>query len=277
VGPDFRVAVKDGTKTVEGATKENVLFIHRELKDGEVYFISNQQNEGVDLSAQFRVTGKKPELWDPVTGSIRDLPSFVQKAGASFMPIHLAANGSAFVVFRKDGTRGDTSRSNYPAAAKTFAIRKPWTVVFDTKMGGPANPLRFDSLTDWSRHSNDSVKYYSGAARYLNTFRIEKIEKGVNYMIDLGVAKDIAKIAVNGIEVGGTWTPPYQLDITRALKPGENSLEIRVVNTWVNRLLGDALLPANQRRTSALFGPNPAGGLESSGLLGPVKISIFKY
>jgi hypothetical protein len=77
--------------------------------------------------------------------------------------------------------------------------------------------------------------------------------------------------------MGGAWTPPYHLDITKALKQGDNQLEIRVVNTWVNRLLGDAPLPADQRKTSALFGPDARAGLEPSGLLGPVKISIFKY
>jgi hypothetical protein len=112
---------------------------------------------------------------------------------------------------------------------------------------------------------------------YSNHFVMKKIEKGARYIIDLGLVKDIAKITVNGTEVGGVWTPPYRLDITKALKAGDNSLQIKVVNTWVNRLLGDSLLPEKQRLTKALFGPDPNGGLEPSGLLRPVKIEMIKY
>ena len=264
--PDLKIAKNDP-----------VLFIHRQLRDGSVYFVSNQKNEPVNINAQFRVAGKKPELWDAVTGTIRDLPSFHQTATTTFLPIQLAANGSTFVIFRKDGTTGDTTKSNYPVAEKGIDITASWSVSFNNKMGGPAKPVIFNTLTDWSQNSNDSIKYYSGAAHYRNTFKIKKIEKGASYIIDVGVARDIAKITINGIEMGGAWTPPYQLDITKALKQGDNQLEIRVVNTWVNRLLGDALLPADQRKTSALFGPDARVGLEPSGLLGPVKISIFKY
>ena len=91
------------------------------------------------------------------------------------------------------------------------------------------------------------------------------------------MARAIAKVTVNGIEMGGAWTPPYQVDITKALKPGENKLEIKVVNTWMNRLIGDDKLPADQRKVSVTFGPDPKAGLESSGLLGPVKIYLLKY
>jgi hypothetical protein len=259
-----------------GTNDDGVLFIHRQLEEGAIYFISNQKNEPVDIVAQFRIAGKEPELWDAVSGTVRDLPSFWQTAGTTSIPLHLAPNGSSFILFRKDGTKGDTARSNYPKSMKSIAIIKPWTVVFDSKGRGPEKPVLFDTLTDWSLHANDSIKYYSGTAYYHNTFKLEKPEDGIKYVIDLGVARDIAKVSVNGVELGGAWTPPYQVDITRALKRGENKLEIKVVNTWVNRLLGDALLPANRRKTAALFGPDPGAGLEPSGLLGPVKIDLYK-
>jgi len=257
-------------------TNDAIPFIHRQLKDGSIYFISNQKNEPVNLVAQFRIAGKKPELWDAVTGTIRDLPSFTQTGHTTSIPLRLAPNGSAFIIFRKDGTKGDTTRSNEPVPEKSMDLKNPWTVTFDHNMRGPARPVLFDTLTDWSLHPDDSIKYYSGVAYYQTTFNIEKIEKGANYVIDLGLARDIAKITLNGIYLGGCWTPPYQLAITKALHPGENKLEIKVVNTWVNRLLGDALLPADQRRTSTPLVPDPGAGLESSGLVGPVKINIFK-
>lgn len=253
------------------------LFIHRQLKDGAVYFISNPKDEAVSFRASFRISGKKPELWDAVTGTVRELPSFIQSEGLTSIPIQLPANGSAFIVFRKDGSASDTTKSNFPLPVKSLEITGPWTVVFKPEMRGPEKPQIFTTLTDWSLHTNDSIKYYSGAADYQKTFSLKKVENGLHYLIDLGIARDIAKVSVNGIEVGGCWTPPYQLDITKALKTGENKLEIKVVNTWKNRLIGDALLPEGQRSTSTLFRPDPNSGTTSSGLLGPVRINLMRY
>ncbi|RWY48040.1 glycosyl hydrolase [Mucilaginibacter gilvus] len=256
---------------------ESVLFIHRKLAGGDLYFVSNQNDTPVKFDAEFRVSGKSPELWDAVSGSIRNLPVYRQTAKTTVVPMQLAPLESAFVIFRKPTKAGSTTRSNYPEATKTVSITQPWMVSFDKAMRGPAHPVKFDELTDWAKSANDSIKYYSGTAYYRTTFKTGTPEKGANYIIDLGVARSIAKVFVNGQEMGGAWTPPYRVDITKVLKAGENKLEIKVVNNWVNRLVGDSLMPAGTRPTSVLFGPDPRGGLQSSGLMGPVKIDVIKY
>ena len=256
---------------------DSILFIHRQLPDGSIYFVSNQKNVPVHIQTTFRITGKSPELWNAVTGTTRDLPSYTQSNATTTIPLQLAPYESAFVIFRKNSASNNNPGSNYPAPEKTIEITQPWLVNFDQTMRGPAKPVVFNALTDWSVNANDSIKYYSGTAFYHNTFKISKVVKGANYIIDLGIARSIAKVNVNGVELGGAWTPPYQVDITKALKEGENKLEIKVVNTWVNRLIGDRMLPTDQRKTSVLFGPNPKNGLQSSGLLGPVKIEMLKY
>jgi hypothetical protein len=256
---------------------DSILFIHRELKEGSVYFISNQKSTPVNISTTYRITGKSPELWNAVTGTQRNLPAYNQSKTTTTIPLQLEPLESAFVIFRKNGIVGNTKKSNYPDAEKTIGLNTPWIVTFDKNMRGPAGPVTFNKLTDWSTNSNDSIKYYSGTAWYHNTFKIEALQKGTNYVINLGVAKAIAKVTVNGVEVGGAWTPPYRLDITKALKPGQNRLEIKVVNTWVNRLVGDAKLPSEQRKATTQFAPGANSDLESSGLLGPVKIEMIKY
>jgi len=263
--PDFET-----TENTDG-----ILYTHRKLKDGSIYFISNQKNKPISFTAEFRVTGKKPELWNPLTGRIRELPEFNQIANKTTIPLHLAQNESAFIFFRIDGTRSDSQKSNYPIPYENIELTKPWTVTFNSTLGGPENSVIFNKLTDWSLNPNDSIKYYSGAAVYQNDFVLDKKGNGTKFIIDLGVARNIAKIKLNGMEIGGVWTPPYQLDITEAIKQGLNKLEIKVVNNWANRILGDALLPEDQRKTAPLFAP--AGTeLESSGLLGPVEIGLFK-
>ncbi len=255
---------------------DSILFIHRQLPEGSVYFVSNQKNKTVNISTAFRINGKSPELWNAIDGSTRDLPAYHQNGATTSVPMQLAPFESAFIVFRKNTSNaGDTTISNYPAVEKTILINQAWTVDFDHAMRGPAKPVIFNTLTDWTQNTNDSIKYYAGTAYYHNTFKVDKTAKGARYIIDLGVARAIAKVTVNGIEMGGAWTPPYQVDITKALKPGINKLDIKVVNTWLNRLIGDSAIPAAQRQTAVVNWINAQTPLESSGLLGPVKINII--
>lgn len=266
VGPDFRAT---------GA--EDVLFIHRQLRDGDMYFISNQNEKPIQFTGEFRSTGKSPELWDAVSGTTRDLPVYTQTATTTAVPLQLAPLESAFIIFRKPGTKGDVAKANYPKAVKTIEITKPWMVSFDKEMRGPAQPVKFETLTDWSKNGNDSIKYYSGTAWYRTIVVNPVSEKGANYIMDLGDARSIAKVFVNGMEMGGAWTSPYRVDITKGIKPGLNRIEIKVVNNWVNRLVGDSKMPAGTRPTSVIYGPGADSGLQTSGLLGPVKIDVIKY
>jgi hypothetical protein len=265
VGPDLKV------------NTDQVLFIHRQLQGGSIYFVSNQNNNLVNITTTFRITGKRPELWNAIDGSIRELPSFTETDSTTSVPLQLAPYESAFIIFKQNAKIGDNSKSNYPAPEQTINITQPWMVTFDKKMRGPVKPVVFDTLTDWTQNTNDSIRYYSGTAFYRNTFKIDKITKHTNYIIDLGLVSAIAKVFVNGVEMGGAWTMPYHVDITKALKPGDNKLEIKVVNTWMNRLVGDSRLPVAQRKTFVHYGPGPTTGLEASGLLGPVKIDVIKY
>jgi hypothetical protein len=266
VPPDLKITGSD-----------SILFIHRHLENGSIYFISNQKNVPVSFSTAFRIAGKRPELWDAVSGAMRELPAYSQSTGVTSIPMQLAPLESAFVVFRNKSVKSDASRSNYPVVKETISIGTPWVVNFDKAMRGPANPVVFATLSDWSVNANDSIRYFSGTAHYHTTFRVDKFKKGVNYVIDLGVALSLAKVTVNGIEMGGVWTPPYRVDITKAVKAGDNKLDIKVVNTWLNRLVGDSRLPADQRKATAQYGPNAQTMLEPSGLLGPVKIEMVGY
>jgi hypothetical protein len=257
---------------------DSVLFIHRRVVDGSIYFVSNQTNKTININPEFRVVGKDPELWDPVSGSVRKLLVRQSNEGSITVPLQLSAMESAFVIFKTDDKRLITKPTNYPAPSKTIAVDAPWSVTFDTKMRGPAKPVIFNTLTDWSQTQNDSVKYYSGSAWYHNTADVAALQKGETAFIDLGMVKGIAKVKVNGVDLGGAWTAPYKVDITKALKPGKNSIEIKVVNTWVNRLIGDSKLPPAERKTwTSTNSYTPESKLEESGLLGPVKIEVVRY
>lgn len=255
------------------------LFIHRKVNNDDVYFITNQKNEPINFDAVFKVAGKKPELWDAVTGNIRLLPAYTIAGNATTIPLTLEANGSAFIVFRKKETTPNkiTGATNYPLPTVTQEIKTPWQVKFDTARWGPEEPVTFDQLTDWTKNQDHKIKYYSGTAVYKNSFSVTAVKKDKRFLLDLGALSVMAKIKINGIYVGGVWTAPYQVDITDVLKQGNNTLEIAVVNTWVNRLIGDQSLPERERKTWVTVNPyNATSPLQPSGLLGPVTVKTIQ-
>lgn len=113
----------------------------------------------------------------------------------------------------------------------------PWDVAFEPKWGGPAR-VEFGKLVDWSQHPAAGIKYYSGAATYRTTFSSKKVKA----YLDLGRVEIAAEVTLNGKTLGTLWKPPYRVDISDALQDGANTLEVKVVNLWINRLIGDEQL-----------------------------------
>jgi len=177
-------------------------------------------------------------------------------------------------------------------------IKGPWQVSFDPKWGGPKS-ITFDKLTDWSKNGNEGIKYYSGFATYYKDIDLPaniSLSKDHIYL-DLRNVKDLAKVKLNGKNVGVIWTAPYRVDITSAMRRGQNHLEIQVVNRWVNRLIGDQKLPddgikngkwpdwllkgkprPSARYTFTTYNPYKQDSpLTPSGLIGPVTIQQVSY
>lgn len=269
IAPDCKTAVSDP-----------LLFIHRSMKEGDIYFISNQAEHTITVTPEFRVTGKTPELWDAITGSVRDLPAYTQKGGSISVPLKLEPLQSMFIVFRN--TTGNSLPSetiaNFPDPEEISPVTGSWVVSFDPKMRGPEKPIIFDSLVEWTRSTDESIKYYSGTAVYHNTLRTVKIRDKSRLYLDLGNLTAIAKVKINGMPAGGVWTAPYQVDITDYVKPGNNKIEISVTNNWINRLIGDLNLPEKQRKTWLSINPYAKDStLQPSGLFGPVVLKRVKY
>ena len=265
--PDFKSEASDP-----------VLYIHRKNQEADIYFVSNQSEQAISINPVFNLEGKQPEIWDPVTGTVRMLSEFSIANKGTTIPLKLAPLQSAFIVFRKSITATSGTGTNFPAPNVVATVNAPWSVTFDHKMRGPKNPVIFNELIDWTKSTNDSIKYYSGTALYNNTFNATLPKNGERVYLNLTDVKVMANVKVNGIDVGGVWTAPWRLDITKALKPGKNSVEIAVVNTWVNRLIGDSKLPVADRKTWTSYPLyNPNSPMQPSGLTGAVEITTIKY
>jgi len=144
---------------------------------------------------------------------------------------------------------------------------------------------------DWTTRPEPGIKYYSGIATYRKTFNLTRIPEGQAYL-DVGVVHDMARVKLNGKDLGVVWCAPWRIDVTGAIKAGDNQLEIEVVNRWANRMIGDKQ-PADAKARTVECPPGFLGGqkiqtgrytfstsnpyaskspLVSSGLLGPVQL-----
>lgn len=220
-------------------TKAPVRYTHRTMQGCDIYFVANRTENKIKENCLFRIAGKMPELWDPITGETRILPEYTIVNGCAEIPLEFGPYESYFVVFRNKESR---------AAGKNFNTKKilttldaPWEVSFDPAWGGPEK-IVFENLTDWTQHADPGIRYYSGTAVYKQRFDLPDPVNGKIYL-DLGKVKNMARIYINGKEAGTLWTNPWQLDITDFVQPVNNDLEIEVINLWPNRLIGDEQLP----------------------------------
>lgn len=243
---------------------------HRRAGEIDIYWLNNRSAEPAHASASFRVTGRVPELWYPQTGATRPL-SYAMANGRTEVQLDLEGWGAVFVVFAEK-TRENSQTLPTPAEAEIALLNGPWEVRFQAGRGAP-EAVTLDSLGSWSEHPEDGVKFFSGTAAYTRSFNKPQAEAGARVLLDLGAVHDLAEVVVNGQSLGVLWKAPYRIDLTDALQEGENRLEIRVTNTWVNRLIGDAQLPAEERLTFTAMpfyqGQEP---LLPAGLFGPVRL-----
>ena len=220
-------------------------YIHRKTDEADIYFVANPEPTVVETKCSFRISGKIPELWNPETGGVKDLPEYEVSDGRVSVPLRFEPMQSWFVVFRKTKSAENLNGKNFPEYLPVKDINGPWQVSFDSKWGGPANPVTFDTLEDWSKHSDTGIRYYSGTATYKKTFNLSasQLSQSTPVLLDLGQIEVMGRVRLNGKNCGIAWKPPYRVDISHAVQPGENKLEIDVVNTWVNRMIGDEHLP----------------------------------
>jgi hypothetical protein len=271
-------------------------WIHRRDQHVDIYFLANLTELEADIEVAFRISGKIPELWDAVSGSIRELPEYREQSGRTLVPLRFAPKQSWFVVFRGPSkTSAGRKAKNFPALRQVGQISGPWTVSFDKEWGGPEHVV-FQQLDDWAKRPEPSIRFYSGTATYRRSFKFPRARARRVYL-QLGEVKNVAQVRINGNDAGIVWTAPWRVDIGKFLRTGDNELEIEVVNLWPNRLIGDGELPEDQRRTKTNVKTYerklPAGfscwwepecedrkksgapaKLLSSGLLGPVTLLL---
>ncbi len=272
----------------------SIRYTHHTREGAEIYFVSNKSESTIDPVSTFRAEDGTPELWDPMTGEFRQLTDFNQSNGQTTIPLHFEPYQSFFIVFNKEGKKGAGNLKNFIKPLAIAELKGPWNLSFDPKWGGPKNSI-FPTLEDWTKNPLPGIKYYSGIVNYHNTIELPASafsSQESDLFIDLGEVNNMARVKINGKDMGVVWTPPFQLNISDAAVVGLNQIDIEVANLWPNRLIGDEQFPDDgvkdnkwpewlekkQPRTSGritfttLKYYKKDSPLIKSGLIGPVRV-----
>jgi hypothetical protein len=296
---------------------------HRRGEGWDLYFVSNQSTAPVRAEGRFRVAGRRPQLWLPDTGEVRDLAAWREADGATVVPLELDPAGSAFVVFAessagadpvagldganlqavelrstggrteawvarpgrwsartRSGRRVEIAVKDQPPA---LTLDRPWSVIFADRLPA-ARRLTLAKLGSWSEQADPEVRFYSGTATYETAFALPQglRRRDLRLFLDLGEVADLAEVRLNGRTLGVLWKPPFRIEVTAFVRPGENRLEIAVSNTWRNRLIGDYGKGLDERTTYVVpllrkgkpwLPGGPGVELSPAGLIEPVRIT----
>ncbi len=261
-------------------------YVHRKMDDGtQIYWVRNFSGKDVSAKITFRQAGQNACLLDPEDGKAYSLDVIYDKDRAS-VEIPMLSSDAFFVVFsdRPMSSLSDPETSwRYASCLSGRSegsviqdIKGPWSVRFNQKGGGRAQE-EFMSLKSWTECDDPIVKYYSGTATYSTSFTLgaNVLEGSDPVFLDLGEVKNIAEVLVNGKPAGVLWKAPFRTDDIRSLlRPGSNSLEIKVTNLWRNRMIGDVQPGESHPVTAIRRFYKREDALLPSGLLGPVGIVI---
>ncbi len=263
VSPDFRA---------DAGPDSEILFLHRRLEDGDAYFVNNRKPRTETVEARFRVTGKEPEIWRADTGE-REAVSYRIEAGQTIVPLDIGPEDSFFVVFRKPAEASSRTVAR-PTWTTAGTVGNPWTVAFQAGRGAP-DSISLPGPQSLTESEDAGVKYFSGVATWTSTFDTPgEWTAGAPLRLDLGGVGDVAEVHVNGERVGIVWKTPWTLDIGAAAKAGSNTIEVRVANLWVNRLIGDKQPGATPVAFVTIPTYKPDAPLRPSGLIGPVTLAV---
>ncbi|MFL6437877.1 MAG: glycosyl hydrolase, partial [Terriglobales bacterium] len=266
-------------------------FIHRRLPEEEIYFLANTGNTRRTTVATFRVTQLQPEWWDPMSGSVSAAAVKHRTATTISVDLDLEPYGSRILVFSRRRLRPDVR----PAEPRNVTdLSGGWRVTF-----GNGQTVVMDELRSWTA-SNDT-RYFSGRATYEKSVFVSPSSLGVgsSALLDFGEGKPIpshelkagmqawldapireaAVVYVNGKRAGSLWCPPYSLDITKLLHPGENGLKVEVANLALNHMAGRSLPDYRllNLRYGTRFEAQDMDKVQSipAGLFGPIRLMTF--
>jgi hypothetical protein len=269
-------------------------FLHRRLSDTDIYFVANTSNQPIEGAIQFRSTFSHVESWSPDTGAL-----LVTSSNSSEHPIalKLASYESRVFVLTNKSDLAQTAEAPHTNRERQLAdLSTDWQIQFP-----PTEPHPLPSLTSWT--DLPSQQYFSGEATYTRSFTLDHnidsvLSQGGRILIDFGVGtpipdnrppnasgmhalldppiREAAIVEINGHRAASLWHPPYRIDVTALIHPGQNQIQVHVFNTAINELAGQPSrdYTALNAKYGKRFDPQDMDNLKPipSGLFGPIHL-----
>lgn len=258
--------------TAKGArVVHDVNYLHRREGETDIYYVVRWNRLGGDARIGFKVTGKVPEIFDPLSGEISEAEEFYVEDGYTYLPAipSDAKEATRFVVFRKPTTEAE--RTAPRRETRIVPLNLDWTIRFKDELGVDATVVT-NRLFDWSMHDDPAIATFSGTAAY--NAKVALPDGAAELVLKLGHVEELCEVFINGQSCGVAWCEPYEVKIPRALIKDASAvdLEIRIVNSWHNRMLADQRRPESERKTFTGRPPKADEKPVPSGLLGPVRV-----
>ncbi len=254
-------------KDVEIMGSDKIVWTHRNLGDLDIYFFSNQEPYLVNTNIVFPFEKKDFTMYNAVDGNNGYFhKKYAELIGKTQIGIDFYANQSYFIVFRPITNAEEYAMSNSESIELNI---QNWLLEFK----GINKKIEMKDLNSWAILEDSTLKYYSGKVRYTSSFTLDSSNFKRAGLIHFDQIYNSAIVKINGINCGTLWTAPYSLEISKAIKSGNNIIEIEVANTWHNALIGNELHKDLQQKTftNAPFRLKDKP-LLPAGIIGTVKI-----
>lgn len=315
VVPDFGIDFAyEGLRKNEGLT-----FTHRKVGNRDFYFVCNIQDKTSAIPVTFRTKNKTIRKWNPYTGEITELLKFSEAKNGIKVPLTLSPYESMFLEFLPEEPQVYVAKTDFKEVktetGRTLLAFAEQNGVFNStlQIGGqqkniqtvvdrlpaplhvsgswemhlPLNSkqtfkIKTDTLFSWT--DLPAIRHFSGTGSYKISFELPAayLSPDVKLLLDLGKVGNVAEVVLNGKKTGIVWMRDQKLDISAAVRPGVNNLEVKVTNTLINRVSSMTKAPEIPSPLIARFGtkdknegtPREFGfkPLPASGLMGPVQI-----
>lgn len=280
----------------QGALRQSTYsMIHRSMPAADIFMIINQNEDPRYFHQLLPTMGSSAEYWNAMTGERLNIP-LEMNGGNSYVDITLGAHESAFIIVRHDGADNSLPKYTLPEPVGNSRVLLPlaerWTQQFDVKAMYSEttktivrdnafcylHPRRLESWTEY--YHDNRLRYYSGTVAYRSQFDVTTLThngKNAKVMLSIPRLDGVATVFINEQEAGSLWFLPFDIDISKYIKKGRNSIEIKVVNSLHNRLLYDALIP-EEERINKFTAPIPSYEYVDpapSGITGDVSIYMY--
>ncbi|WP_437919014.1 glycosyl hydrolase [Sphingobacterium sp. LRF_L2] len=252
---------------INGGLNTNFAWNHRQFEGGDSYFIANQDSMERVATISLRQKSAYAYAYNAVTDQLMPL-SLQTKEGRTLVTLNFDAYQSLFVLLSEQ----KVSLANWKVS-KTLTLQGKWHLQLE---GVSHLPIVQEQPDFWTNITVDSLRYHAGTVSYTMSFHQPFSKKGKRAVLRLAEVESMAEVILNGSTVGVIWTKPYALDVTDYIKEGDNSLEIKVYNTWGNRFGYETNNNTTERLVKTTATAKFLKEMQPAGISGEVKLIWYE-